>query len=170
MQAWSPNRVSDADCLEQIQRLATRLVKGFRRLPYEERLRQLGLHSLRRRRLRGDRIVVCNMFSGGFDLYPSLFFIPPVRPGLSGLPLNVLQGPSRRLQRKSSFSTRVVKYWNRLPTPIVTAPSLNSFKRQLDSDSEEQFAEVPSFYSSSPPQPQLHNPLLQYSHLCYPNP
>ncbi len=75
MQACSPNLVADADYLEQIPRLATRLVKGFRRLPYEERLRRLGLHSLRRRRFRGDLIVV------GLDLDPSLFFIPPVRPG-----------------------------------------------------------------------------------------
>ncbi len=30
MQACSPNLVADVDCLEQIQRLATRLVKGFR--------------------------------------------------------------------------------------------------------------------------------------------
>ncbi len=40
----------------QIQRLATRLVKGFCRLPYEERLRWLGVHYLRRYRLRGDLI------------------------------------------------------------------------------------------------------------------
>ncbi len=56
MQACSPNLAADADCLEQIQRLATRLVKGFRRLPYEERLRRLSLHSSRRRRLHGDLI------------------------------------------------------------------------------------------------------------------
>ncbi len=72
--------------------LATRLVQGFRRLPYEERLRRLGLHSLGRR-LRGDLIVVCIFFR------------------------RIGSGPQ-------SFSIRVVKYWNRLPTPIVTAPSV----------------------------------------------
>ncbi len=39
-----------------------------------------------------------------------------------------------------SFSIRIVKYWNSLPTPIVTTPYINFFKRQLDSDL---FAEVP---------------------------
>ncbi len=74
MQACSPNLVVDAAYLERIQRLATRLVKGFRRLPYEERLHRLGLHSLRRRRLRGNLTVVYKMFFGGLDLDPSLFF------------------------------------------------------------------------------------------------
>ncbi len=71
---WSPNLVADADCLEQIQRLATRLVKGLRQQPYEERLCQVGLHSLNKLRLRGDLIVVYKMFSGGLYLDPSLFF------------------------------------------------------------------------------------------------
>ncbi len=43
MQACSLNLVADADCLEQIQRLATRLVTCFRQRPYEERLHRLGL-------------------------------------------------------------------------------------------------------------------------------
>ncbi len=60
-QACSPNIFTDADCLEHIHRLATRLVKSFRRLPYEEQLRRLG----RRRRLRGDLIVIYKIFSGG---------------------------------------------------------------------------------------------------------
>ncbi len=74
LQASSPTLVAGVDCLEQIQRLATSLVKGFRRLPYEERLRRLGLHSLRRRPLRGDLIPVYKMISGGLGLDPSLFF------------------------------------------------------------------------------------------------
>ncbi len=101
MQACSANLLANADCLGQIQRLATRLVKGFHQLPYKERLRQLGLHSLRRRRLRGELIVVYKMFSRELDPDPSLFFIPPVWPGLRGHPFKVLQDPSRR---------QVVKY------------------------------------------------------------
>ncbi len=75
MQACSPNLVADADCLEQIQRLAPRLVKGFRRLPYEERLPRLGLHSLRRRRFYRDVINVYKMFPGVLDLDPCFFLL-----------------------------------------------------------------------------------------------
>ncbi len=59
-------------------------LKGFRLLPYDVRLRQLGLHFLNRRRVRGDLVVAYNVFSGGLDLGPSFFFIPPVWPGLRG--------------------------------------------------------------------------------------
>ncbi len=122
----------------QIQRLTTRLVQGFRRLPYEERLRRLGLHSLRRRRLRGDLIVVYKMFSGGLGLDPSLIVIPPVRPGLRGHPFKVLQSPSRRLLFNTSR-----KILEQAPHSYCNHPSVNSFIRQLDSVWEELFAEVP---------------------------
>ncbi len=93
------------------------------------------------RRLHGDLIAVFNMFSGGFDLNPSPFFIPPER---TGHPFKVLQGPSRRLRRKSSFSIflNIVNFLNRRPTSTVTNPSANSFKDQLEPAWEELFGEV----------------------------
>ncbi len=46
---------SNCPCLFRAnRRLATSLANGFRRVPYEEWQRRLGLHSLNRRRLRGD--------------------------------------------------------------------------------------------------------------------
>ena len=48
---WCPFYVKDIDILERVQRRFTRFLPDFRSLPYEERLRKYGIHSLFARRL-----------------------------------------------------------------------------------------------------------------------
>ena len=55
--------VKDADVLEGVQRRATKMFPSLRNL-YEERLKRLGMFSLRRRRLMGDVIEVFKMIQG----------------------------------------------------------------------------------------------------------
>ncbi len=94
MEANAPTLRADINQLERVQRLASRLVRGLRHVPYEERLRQLNLFSLECRRLRADLILAFKIFKGLIDLNPSEFFRRPPRAGLRGHTYRLLQGPS----------------------------------------------------------------------------
>ncbi len=134
---------ADINHLERIQRFATRLVTGIRHLPYEERLQRLNLHSLQWRRLRADLITAFKILTGLLDIDLNLFFLPPARCGIRGHPYKVFQVASHRRRRGTAFSVGVVIYWNKLRASVVTAPSVNIFKKRFENVWTEVFPHLP---------------------------
>ena len=64
MQFLSPQFQKDIDATKRVQRTDTRLIPGLARLSYEERLKETGLDTLEKRRLRGDMIEMFKIMKG----------------------------------------------------------------------------------------------------------
>jgi len=107
------------------------MMRGLEHLSYEERLRELGLFSLKKRRLRRYLINAHKYLEGGCQDRARLF---PV------VPSDSTRGNGHKLKhrkfqlnmRKNFFPLRVMEPWHRLSREVVDSPSLEIFKTHLD--------------------------------------
>jgi len=108
------------------------MVRGLEHLSYEERLRELGLFSLKKRRMRENLINAYKRLKGGCqEDRAKLFSVVPS----DKTRCNVHKLKHRKfhlMMRKNFFPLRVTEHWNRLPREAVDSPSLEIFKTHLN--------------------------------------
>jgi len=118
--------------LEQVQRRATKTIRGMEYLSYEDRLRELGLFSLKKNRLWGDLRAAFQYLKGAYRKDGEGLFTRVCSDRTRGNGCKLQEGRFRLDIRKKFFTMRVVKYCNRLPRETVDAASLEVFKARLD--------------------------------------
>ena len=141
IQSWNPWTAADVDLLEAVQKKAIRMISGLQGRTYEEKLEELGIESLKDRRLRLDSIQTFKILKGHdnvnykvwFDTYSDNPSSQSTR--LSNHPLNLrYRGLPRTEVRKNFFSQRVIPAWNNLPSEIKDSITISAFKNNYSLD------------------------------------
>lgn len=130
---WSPYYVKDIEALERVQRRITKIPSQLKDLPYENRLQELKLTTLRERRMRGDLIETYKIISDYYHC--SLDIFHPHQVGtLRGHNKKISKERCNKLLRRNFLTNRVVYSWNGLEEETVNSATVNQFKNRLDNE------------------------------------
>ena len=120
------------ELLERVQQRAMKMIRGLEHLSYEERLRELGFFSLKKRTLRQDLINASKYPKGGCQEDGMRLFSVGPSDWTRGNGHKLKYGKFCLNMRKNFFTLSVTEHWNRLPRGVVDSPSLEILKTHVD--------------------------------------
>ena len=129
---WGPHYQADIVKIDRVQRRATQLISGLKDMCYEERLKALKLPSLQYRRRRSNMIVMYKIINGIVRIDSKQLLAQRTNTQTRGHDCKIFKAHATRLCWKHNFSQKSTNNWNSLPMEVISAPSLNAFKNQLD--------------------------------------
>ena len=100
------------------------MIRGLEHLPYKDRLRELGLFSLEKRRLWGDLIAAFQYLKGAYKEEGSQLFERVDNSRTRGNGFKFREGRFRTAIMGKFFTMRAVRCWNRLPREVMDASSI----------------------------------------------
>jgi len=115
VQLWSPQHRKDMELSEWGQSRTTRMIRGLEHLSREDRLRELGLFSMERRRLWVDLMVTFHYLEGAYKKDREWLFIRACCNRTRCSDFKLKEGRFRLGIMREFFAMTVAKLWNRLP-------------------------------------------------------
>ena len=99
---------------------------------YEERLKELNLFSLSKRRMRVDLFEVYKIFQGFDNITVNDYFTIDRTSVTRNNGFKIVGKRFRTNESKHFFFNRVVNVWNGLPAHVVKSNTIETFKHRLD--------------------------------------
>lgn len=128
---WNPRLEGGKDCLERVQRRATKLITHLKDKTYCERLKDLKIPTLEYRRRRGDLIQTYKI-KQSIDRMREGFLRPSENKKTRGNSQKLEKPFLYTAERRNFFSARIVNNWNKLPETAVGAGNINKFKAEVE--------------------------------------
>ena len=108
------------------------MIPRFRNKSYEERLNELNLFSLSKRRLRGDLIAIFRILHVVDNIDINDYVTTDLTSTTRNNGFKIIGKRFRSNEAKHFFFNRFVNVWNSVSAQIVNSNTIESFKKKLD--------------------------------------
>ncbi|KAJ7400136.1 hypothetical protein BTVI_107957 [Pitangus sulphuratus] len=121
VQLWGCQHKKVVDLMERVQSRDKKMIRGLEHLSCEDRLRELGLFILEKRKLQRDLVAAFQYLKGAYKRGGEGLFTRTCRDRTKGNGFKLKESRFRLAIRKKLFPVRVVRHWHWLPRESVEA-------------------------------------------------